>query len=76
MSTPPGRDIVRRAARSRPILRIVAAETTRIYLNATLAGRYVDFWTLTERALDFALAPVPSADKALKPKLLELPDAL
>jgi 2-haloacid dehalogenase len=37
----------------------------------TLAGRYVDFWTLTERALDFSLARFPSVDKALKPKLLE-----
>jgi 2-haloacid dehalogenase len=37
----------------------------------TLAGHYTDFWTLTERALDFALARVPSVDKALKPKLLE-----
>jgi 2-haloacid dehalogenase len=37
----------------------------------TLAGHYVDFWTLTERALDFALARVPSVDKTLKPKLLE-----
>jgi 2-haloacid dehalogenase len=37
----------------------------------TLAGRYVDFWTLTERALDYALARVPSVDHALKPKLLE-----
>jgi 2-haloacid dehalogenase len=36
----------------------------------TLAGRYVDFWTLTEHALDFALARVPSVDKALKPQLL------
>ena len=36
----------------------------------TLAGRYVDFWTLTERALDFALARVPTVDKALKPQLL------
>jgi 2-haloacid dehalogenase len=36
----------------------------------TLAGRYVDFWTLTERALDFALARVPSVDRALKPQLL------
>lgn len=26
----------------------------------TLAGRYADFWTLTERALDFAFARVPS----------------
>jgi len=37
----------------------------------TLAGRYDDFWTLTERALDFAFARFSSVDKALKPKLLE-----
>jgi 2-haloacid dehalogenase len=37
----------------------------------TLAGRYADFWTLTERALDYALARVPSVDRALRPKLLE-----
>lgn len=36
----------------------------------TLAEKYLDFWTLTERALDFALARVPSIDKALKPQLL------
>lgn len=37
----------------------------------TLAGHYTDFWTLTERALDHALARVPSVPKALKPKLLD-----
>jgi 2-haloacid dehalogenase len=40
----------------------------------TLAGQYVDFWVLTERALDYALAQVPQVDKAdktVKPKLLE-----
>jgi len=37
----------------------------------TMAGRYAPFWTLTERALDFALARVPSVDKALKPQLLQ-----
>jgi 2-haloacid dehalogenase len=37
----------------------------------TLAGRYANFWILTERALDFALARVPSVDKTLKPQLLE-----
>ncbi|MGH6663843.1 MAG: haloacid dehalogenase type II [Pseudolabrys sp.] len=37
----------------------------------TLAGHYMDFWTLTERALDFSLARVPSVPKALKPQLLE-----
>jgi 2-haloacid dehalogenase len=37
----------------------------------TLSGQYEEFWVLTERALDFALARVPSVDKALKPKLLD-----
>ena len=37
----------------------------------TLAGRYEKFSTLTERALDFALARFPTVDRALKPKLLE-----
>ena len=37
----------------------------------TLAGRYVDFWTLTERALDYAFARVPSVDRTLRPRLLE-----
>ncbi|MDP2298655.1 MAG: haloacid dehalogenase type II [Pseudolabrys sp.] len=37
----------------------------------TLAGHYTDFWTLTGRALDFALARVPSIPVALKPKLLD-----
>jgi 2-haloacid dehalogenase len=37
----------------------------------TLAGQYVDFWELTQRALDFALARTPSVDRSLKPKLLD-----
>src|SRR5271154_3324688 len=37
----------------------------------TLSGRYADFWTLTERALDYALARVPSVDRALRDKLLD-----
>jgi 2-haloacid dehalogenase len=37
----------------------------------TLAGRYVDFWALTERALDYAFTRVPSVDRALRPKLLD-----
>ena len=37
----------------------------------TLAGRYADFWTLTERALDYSLTRFPSVDKALRPHLLE-----
>jgi 2-haloacid dehalogenase len=37
----------------------------------TLAGRYVDFWVLTERALDYAFARVPSVDRSLRPQLLD-----
>ena len=37
----------------------------------TLSGHYADFWTLTERALDYALTRFPSVDKALRPQLLE-----
>ncbi len=37
----------------------------------TLAGHYVDFWALTERALDYAFARVPSVDRALRQKLLD-----
>ncbi len=37
----------------------------------TLAGRYEAFSTLTERALDFALARFPAVDRALKPKLMD-----
>jgi 2-haloacid dehalogenase len=37
----------------------------------TLAGRYVDFWSLTERALDYAFARVPSVDRALRTQLLD-----
>ena len=36
----------------------------------TLAGHYVEFWSLTERALDYALARVPSVPKSLKADLL------
>jgi 2-haloacid dehalogenase len=37
----------------------------------TLAGRYVDFWTLTQRALDFTFARLPSVDRKLRAPLLE-----
>jgi 2-haloacid dehalogenase len=39
--------------------------------TATLAGRYVDFWALTERALAYALASTPSVDRGLAPRLLD-----
>jgi 2-haloacid dehalogenase len=35
------------------------------------AGHYLDFWTLTERALDYAFARVPSVDRALRTTLLD-----
>lgn len=37
----------------------------------TLAGRFVDFWTLTERALDYALARAPSVNPAVRTRLLD-----
>src|ERR1700758_89178 len=37
----------------------------------TLAGRYEDFWTLTGRALDYALARCPAVDRALAPRLMD-----
>jgi 2-haloacid dehalogenase len=37
----------------------------------SLADQYVDFWTLTERALDYALARVPSVNPGLRPQLLQ-----
>jgi 2-haloacid dehalogenase len=52
----------------------------------SLAGRYEPFWTLTERALDYAFARCPGADVNLRKQLLaayrtldaypEVPDAL
>jgi 2-haloacid dehalogenase len=35
------------------------------------AGHYIDFWTLTERALDHALARCPTVGRALRPTLLD-----
>lgn len=37
----------------------------------SLMDEYRDFWNLTEQALDFAFAKVPSADASLREKLLE-----
>jgi 2-haloacid dehalogenase len=37
----------------------------------TLAGQYVDFWILTERALDYCFARIGSVDRALRGKLLD-----
>jgi 2-haloacid dehalogenase len=35
------------------------------------AGQYLDFWTLTERALDYAFARFPTVDRALRSALLD-----
>ena len=37
----------------------------------TLMGAYLDFWQLTEQALDFALRKVPSVDPAIRTALLD-----
>lgn len=38
--------------------------------TGTLAGRYTDFWTLTQQALDFTFARVPSVPRTLRGALL------
>jgi 2-haloacid dehalogenase len=37
----------------------------------SLAGRYEPFWTLTQRALDYAFARFPNVDGSVRPLLLE-----
>src|SRR4029078_5831028 len=37
----------------------------------TLAGRYVEFWTLTQRALDYCFERFPSVDRSLRGELLD-----
>ncbi len=37
----------------------------------SLAGRYRDFWTLTEEALDFAFQRFPTVDRTLRKPLLD-----
>ncbi len=38
---------------------------------ATLMGHYADFWVMTERALDFCFAKMPSVDRRLRQPLLD-----
>src|SRR5690349_14862543 len=37
----------------------------------SLAGRYESFWSLTEKALDYAFARCPTADYSVRPLLLD-----
>ena len=37
----------------------------------SLMGRYRDFWDLTQDALDYAFARVPTADRSMRDKLLD-----
>ena len=37
----------------------------------SLMGRYLDFWQLTQDALDYAFAKVPSADRSSRDQLLD-----
>ena len=41
----------------------------------TLAGHYEDFWALTERALDYAFARVPTVDRGLRDLATDQPSA-
>ncbi len=42
----------------------------------SLMGKYLDFWSLTELALDFAFSKVPSADSVLRDDLLKAYETL
>ncbi|MEI2384598.1 haloacid dehalogenase type II [Breoghania sp. JC706] len=37
----------------------------------SMMGRYQDFWTLTEQALDFAFQAIPTADPSMRAQLLD-----
>ena len=54
------------AARLSELWRAKQLEYSWVY---SLIGRYEPFWALTERALDYALARLPSVDASLKPRL-------
>lgn len=41
-----------------------------------LTGKYMDFWSLTEQALDFAFAKTPSANSAIRADLLHAYETL
>jgi 2-haloacid dehalogenase len=56
------------AARLSELWRAKQLEYSWVY---SLIGHYEPFWTLTVRALDYAMRRVPSVDAALKPKLLD-----
>ncbi len=56
------------AARLSELWRAKQLEYSWVY---SLIGRYEPFWNLTERALDHALARLPSVNAALKPQLLD-----
>ena len=49
--------------RRRPVLGALAGQAARIHLDSPLAGRYVGFWTLTQRALDYCFERFPSVDR-------------
>ena len=40
------------------------------WIRALMGGQYLDFWALTQQALDTAFALVPSADTSLREELL------
>jgi 2-haloacid dehalogenase len=39
--------------------------------NHTMTGQYLNFWTLTQRALDYCFARFPAVDRKLRPALLD-----
>jgi 2-haloacid dehalogenase len=54
-----------------PLSELWRAKQLEYCWTLTLADRYADFWTLTERALDYALARFPAVERAIRPALLD-----
>lgn len=77
-------DVHSAVARHADLVGPSAARVSEVWRNKQLEyswtrsgmGRYRDFWTLTGEALDFALAAVPGANAAARPKLMNAYETL
>ena len=77
-------DVHSAVSRHRELVGPSAAEVSNVWRNKQLEyswtrnsmGRYLEFWTLTEQALDYALATVPGANIKARSKLLSAYETL
>ena len=77
-------DVHSAVARHKQLVGQMADRVSEVWRNKQLEyswtrnsmGQYREFWSLTEQALDFALAAVPGANMDAKPKLLNAYETL